>query len=223
MMIQASSLTGSSVDSVSFTQVTRTYILMEMVHQDGRLTTNGVVCGIIFEIHDSFGELGLTAPETFVDSLEPVAYEIGLQETSGAAWFELTQIVEIRGWQSEHPMTEALPETAQDPRVYDQDQDGNPGMTMEMDWLWGLDELHVVTRDVYSIEGTVESDSRLSGLLVFESEMYLLQATNDTLLMWNDYINWQDPEGENSKVVFQRIVSSWSCDDILANTVELFD
>ncbi|MFH1532066.1 MAG: hypothetical protein ABIK09_15180 [Pseudomonadota bacterium] len=81
----------------------------------------------------------------------------------------------------EDPFTDALPEGPDDPRVWDQDDDGNPGLTIHV--LAPEGDRYMVRRAVWSIEaGALSGDGLwLSGSLTFTVHEGAVGATSAAL------------------------------------------
>jgi len=81
-------------------------------------------------------------------------------------------IVELWGLELDEPFTEELPVSADDPRVTDQDGDGNPGVTL----ILGEDvcEMYVVQRSVSVYQGEFEGAESASGPFQAGSKQNLL-------------------------------------------------
>jgi hypothetical protein len=130
-------------------------------------------------------------------------------------------VVDLRGVHLTDPLGESMPSGPDDPRVYDQDNDGNPGLTVEVSGIVS-GQTYIIQRDISSMEGFVLSQDRAEGLVSFTAEFIAVGATSAILMQMNDYQTWTDPVAENSYVIFQRIDPSWTCADIMANKDTLF-
>jgi len=78
------------------------------------------------------------------------------------------------------PDTDALPTTVTDPRVIDEDQDGNPGITINITGLV-TGSLYSVQRQVTSIAAIPVAPDRFEGVLSFISDQKVLDS-NPVLL-----------------------------------------
>lgn len=126
-------------------------------------------------------------PQSFVNA-------IGSIERRGRVWrqgeqlkINLERSYELRGVLLDDPINDALPTSADDPRIIDLDRDGHPGLTVTLtgfpagdvyliqrtwdEWEGSADE---------SLEGVIE---RLSGTVTWDEEQSRLGATNDALLL----------------------------------------
>ena len=195
------------------------YALVQVTQNGNEVTTNAIVCGIDMDSGSTF--ITMTIPQAFINSLDPVVGHGQLQEAGGSVGIVTDEAADVRGWHPNDPWTDELPTEPDDPRVYDQDNDGNPGLTVLIDGLVDC-ESYVVMRDISSSEGTVLSDDRVESLVTFTSDMYLVGSTSNVCLMQNGQPTWQDPVAENSYSILQRIDLSWTCTEVLANKDTLF-
>ena len=77
------------------------------------------------------------------------------------------------------PLTEALPTMPTDARVFDQDGDGKPGVTIQIQGTPAGDGfVYVAQRQKYSYQGTLVSDTKMTGTYLDRSEQTILDTTN---------------------------------------------
>jgi hypothetical protein len=121
--------------------------------------------------------LGLptVVPYTVTDHV-PVRTFVSILDSKKAGGSYATQL-DISTWavHLDHPETDPMPTDINDPRVFDQDQDGKPAVTL----LLGDStcEMYVVQRATKQWKGTVQSGTLISGGGQSASEQYILQAT----------------------------------------------
>jgi len=85
----------------------------------------------------------------------------------------------VHGARLENPERDELPTVPADPRVIDQDGDGNPGVTVGVTILGVLSgEVYAVQRLSKHMEGTVVSSERIQGLISWSSEQVALAASS---------------------------------------------
>ncbi len=123
------------------------------------------VLGIVTEIPDAMAEA------------IPEREYLGVLEGGwpGAAY--LTQeSVELWGLMLADPWGEPLPDSADDPRVWDMDRDGKPVVTLPVGP--GLCEVHVIQRGFSAWSGRVEGPDRITGRGRAQGEERFLGATS---------------------------------------------
>ncbi len=125
--------------------------------------------------------LGLAAnvPNQVVDTMVPPVFLCLVQAPAGKSipaegefsleglTFSCPSWVELLGVHLTDPMFEELPADPEDPRVFDQDSDGKPGVTMVLGD--GMCDILVVSRSIGMFEGQFQSPNLLVSM--FESEV----------------------------------------------------
>lgn len=111
---------------------------------------------------------------------------------------------------------EALPSRADDPRVLDADQDGHPGLTVEIEGL--VDgQVYVVQRGRTSLQANLQNNDRLEGRLEWDSEERVIGASHRFLENKPD----TRPDFERSFFRRRRVPAEASCQDVLARRLKL--
>lgn len=106
----------------------------------------------------------------------------GTQRTAKLAWSngKLTFVQEpttiVLGAKLDNTSRDALPEEDDDRRVYDQDGDGNPGVTIQIRGLLDA-ELFLVQRGWNKLIGTVTQDG-IDGMMRWDSEQNVIGSTS---------------------------------------------
>ena len=80
----------------------------------------------------------------------------------------------------QEPSTEALPTEPDDPRVFDADGDGHPGMTMRFSGLV-IGEAYLVQRTQSHMRGQFLSPERIKGAMTWRTEQSILDVSNPFL------------------------------------------
>ena len=121
-----------------------------------------------------------------------------------------TQLLGVR---LDDPENDALPSDATDPRVFDQDNDGHPGMTVRLE-IMGLisGEVYVVQRNRNRLVGTVVSAGFLRGTIEWETDQVILGASSPFLASGGQ--GSPDPDPERNFFLAKRIDPALDCADI---------
>lgn len=115
-------------------------------------------------------------PDKLIESL-PAAYFLAILDGGNTGDKYATQInSELWGVKLDDPMNEALPEKPDDPRVFDMDNDGNPGVTLMLGD--NLCSMYAVQRDITQWKGEVASGVEIKGGGISASEQKILKATS---------------------------------------------
>jgi hypothetical protein len=125
----------------------------------------------------------------------------------------------VLGARLDNPGSDTLPSMASDPRVFDQDGDGHPGVTAHIAGLVSGD-VYVAQREKSSYAGKLVADGQLTGLVTGTSEQMVLDASN-TLLNQN-VPSMPDPDPQKSNVTLKRVESEWDCDKLVAQIATVF-
>jgi hypothetical protein len=155
-------------------------------------------------------------PEAFARGLGAPERPFTYDPTSGR--FTAERFVEVRGARLDDLEGDALPTEPDDPRVFDQDADGQPGMTVRISGL--IDgEVYVVQRGIDAFEGertagTDTAPTRLDGRVVWSSEQSVLGADTEVLAMSLPTSAVEDPAAHS--VVFVRLGETADCATVLA-------
>ena len=160
-------------------------------------------------------------PDAFLASLSPNPRIATLEQTEDGIRFVQEWYTEIRGVRLEDPENEPLPTSLDDPRVFDQDGDGKPGMTVKSKII-GLfsGETYVVQRVHYRLIGTVTSPDTIEGLIEWENDQITIGGSSS--FFTSDIQPTADPVLENSYFVLKRIESETDCTALKETWRELF-
>ena len=161
----------------------------------------------------------LTFPERFVSSLGTDVKKA--QFDSSTLSFVQPRTVYLRGVRLQDPERDPLPTDPKDPRIFDQDGDGKPGMTLIASVLGVLNaEIYIIQRDWNILRGQLTSSATLDGLVEWGSEQVILGATNSIFLNANP--TFPDPNPNNSFFRSTRVNAETSCEQIRAQRDRLF-
>lgn len=116
------------------------------------------------------------------------------------------------------PLTDKLPDKPDDPRVWDQDADGHPGVTIVVTKPVKGDR-YMVRRGLWNLsQGTPDPDFLwIQGTLKFKIDQVALGAT-ETLLMTVAPVT---PKSENTYTM-RRVPENFTCQDLLSHVDTVF-
>ena len=150
-------------------------------------------------------------PDSFMASLLPEPRMGTLRDQDGNTTFEQPSYVEVRGAILEDPATDALPADPDDPRVFDQDEDGSPGMSVNVNLLGFISaQIFVVQRVQYALSGNVVTSDRIEGFIDWVDEQVVLAATNPMLMA--DSTGYPDPDLSTHVFIMIRAQENWTCE-----------
>jgi hypothetical protein len=202
------------------TQTNYVVLKVDVEQDDLLLEMSNSYC---FSIVEENSPLSTTEiPDAFMQSLHPAPCSALLQEEEGGFTFQQGSQLEIRGAVLENPKTDELPTDPEDPRVIDQDEDGFPGMSVNINLLGLMEEqIYVVQRFQYKLEGAVISTDRIEGLICWTDEQVVLAATNQMLLAGSD--SKPDPDPNKHTFIMIRRQEDWTCEWLREHWREVFE
>jgi len=197
----------SSEEGVTSTTSTK---LLEWTREGTSVTWNETLCALestpVFGTHTSY-------PEAFVAYMPVYTRQAELSDTVTGATLEAGPFLDLLGVELEQPADDALPTEADDPRVFDMDQDGFPGVTVHVEQdLLGAGDVYVLQRTSTELIGTVLSDDRIEGHVEIEPEQVVLGATSWWLELDTD--QRPDPDPEHNFFALQRLEPGATCADV---------
>ena len=193
-------------------------LLMKATLQDGVLRWDQKWCSVTlknFTDQDTppLNLFQVVIPDRNVGSITmTAAHAATVPELLPGASFDTDKIIDLRGARLEHPETDALPSYKDLTHQWDQDRDGQPGMTAEVTGtLQG--EIYQAQRTVILFHANVFDADHLGGLVDTTSDATVLGATQDTLI--NDAKTTQHPDASRSYFRAQRLGDDASCADVI--------
>jgi len=203
-------------------EITRTSHVVQwvVVEQDNEaLTLHDRYC--LTFVDDGTPLVSTVIPVAFMASLRPLPRTATLVEEHGDILFVQDPYLEVRGAMLENPEGDELPVGQYDSRVFDQDEDGYPGMTVSVNILGIIEgQTYIVQRVRYELYGKVLSPDRIEGTIEWSDEQTVLEATNPLLKV--DTIGYPDPDPTKHVFVMVRMQESLPCEWLRGNWRELF-
>lgn len=211
-------------DSATFPlvgELARTTTLIQrltIVQMGTSLTISGTYCSADF---NNGPALTTTIDPPFVCSLGPVIVTATLDASGTPARFAQSWCTELHGVRLDNPDTDPLPTSASDSRVFDQDGDGKPGITVHACALGAITgDVYIIERLRTRLEGQVVSPDQIEGWIEGTVEQVVLGATHPLFL--GDILSRSDPVSAHSFFVLQRMDPTWGCQEILLHQATLF-
>lgn len=149
------------------------FIAAEVVVENGRAFMDEHFC----KSELKGGPVDVIVPDAFTRSYETPRVELEAQEVGGHVEYTHPPHPILGGARLKDPDKEPLPTTITDPRVWDQDGDGKPGLTVIVRLGDSLQEMYVVRRERFHFTLHETSPGRYEGPFVDNSEQVVLDAT----------------------------------------------
>lgn len=125
------------------------------------------------------------------------------------------------GVRLEDPANDPLPTDPNDPRIVDDDNDGNPGVTASITVTEDLQgEIFLARREIFAYEVDEQADGSLTGEVTDNSEQLVIGATNDAFLTQAEWIQY--PDLSKSPIILIPVDDDWDCERLMAERDALF-
>ena len=190
--------------------VTTTLLIVDVQQQDAELRVRSQVCSITVDNQPALVRTVLG--DAFVRAL-PIT-ERPAHLVQGTAGWQLQQprFTEVIGARLGSPEREPLPTTMDDPRVVDQDNSGQGGMTVRIEGLV-RGEIYVVQRGWNQLQSLRIDSGYVEGSLRWGNEQVILGASSRFLRRESDAR--PDPAPGTQRFRMIRIPAETSCASIL--------
>ena len=153
------------------------YKILTVRESDGLFNAEEQTCFIRMETE---GPAAPSIPMALVDSIPIIRMPLKITQQDGDWQWERSRSGLVIGAQVEDPLSDPLPTEESDARVYDQDRDGYPGVTLNVSGLIEGD-IYSVIRYVDTLSGGITSDGVWEGSTHDESEQIVIGASQDIL------------------------------------------
>lgn len=168
-----------------------TSIRVTEIEQDGAgVTLESKLCDT--RIESPYDRVRTEIPDAFIESAPEDERRGRLEMVGGHVDLVVGESCDVRGAEVEDPAESELPTDPDDERVVDEDNDGNPGVTIR---IVGLVEakLFLVQRGCDSYRGEVVSEDRIRGRIDWRTEQELLGSTSRLIRSRPDARPHDDP------------------------------
>ena len=151
-------------------------ILVQVAQTGSDVTVAGHYCDRI-QNDDSANPAKVVVPEAWGHTAFPIQRS-GTFADNGSGQWELTlpTAIEVAGANLADPAHDALPTDANDPRVVDTDNDGFPGITVDLTGALLAGSLMSVQRQTTTLHGLAVAADRIEGGMIFESDQSVVES-----------------------------------------------
>lgn len=197
-----------------FQNVVVTAVLLDQTQAGDSVAGTGTVC----HRHTDGSVVAVAIPDRVIENIDPFPYTATY---SADGSYVMDPVYMLLGYVPDDPTdVSELPTSADDERVYDQDGDGNPGVTMVLSGL--MDGL------VYAVQwnrivpaGATVAEDRIEGLLEFDLDENVI-GSDPPLIARLATEAFPDPEPCWSTFQMVRVPDDADCDWLKAELVTLF-
>ncbi len=187
--------------------------------EDGQLVDAASFC---FAEQVTDQPIDISLSDVATQAIRPPPTPVSVSEVDGVLRVQRPSTPTPVGIRLDDPATESLPTDPADPRIVDDDGDGNPGITVVVRF-GGTDEaqLFIARREIFEYDVTLTNPDELTGVVIDSSEQLVVGATSDLLLttdaQWTQY-----PDLSRSPIILRRVSDDWDCDRLRAERDRLF-
>jgi hypothetical protein len=151
----------------------------------------------------------------------PVATPVEVTEVDGALNLIRPPTPTPIGIRLDDPANESLPDDPADPRIFDADGDGNPGVTSSVKVSEDLQgEIYLARREIFAYDVTQVEPDRLVGSITDSSEQLILGASNPAFMTPAQWVQVDDPA--LNPVIWVRVEPDWDCERLAQERDRLF-
>ncbi len=201
------------------------HLFLVRVRQDGedRLLLDEKLCELkMINFSDNDSEpsslIHVTIPLRFLASIPLLTRTVELQAADPDAPWTTSTSLEVRGCLLPDPWHDPLPTRTDfeadpdDPRFWDQDEDGKPGMTTLTDGVL-RGEIYIVQRVQLAAEGRIVDPDHVRGLIQVRTEEHIISSSKASMIYDIDTEIHPDPERTFFRM--QRLPDDASCADLI--------
>jgi hypothetical protein len=185
---------------------------------DGALVATESFC---FSEHRSDQPIIVEMSDAATQAIRPVPVKVATSSDKGPLHVSRPTTPTGIGVRLENPATDPLPTDPSDPRIADDDHDGNPGVTAHITVTPELSgDLYLARREIFAYEVDRQTNGSLTGYVDDDSEQLILGASNP-LFVTNG--QWkQHPDRSKSPIILKPVDRSWGCEQLRSERTALF-
>jgi hypothetical protein len=151
------------------------YVKVDVVQNGAHIDATYTTCFVtLVPVKSIAGDVTETVPPAFVSAIPQVHASFDLDDVALGASYDPPKSVVVSGANLTDPANDDLPTSADDPRVVDADNDGNPGVTIGAGPEG--DEYLVSRTCPTSMTGTIVSSNEVNGTATATSESSILNG-----------------------------------------------
>jgi hypothetical protein len=168
------------IDTLVITLI-ETTALVEITQRDTSLMIHQETCDVYMENTPAFGHTRL--PDALISAMPTRGRPATLSLSPSGEWtLEAERHPDIRGVTLIDPYSDPLPMSPDDPRIFDADLDGHPGVTVTL-YGFPAGDVYMIQRTWDTLNGAVRSPSLIEGEVMWEDEQFFIDATEEILLV----------------------------------------
>ena len=194
------------------------YGFTDLTEVDGKLVAKESFC---HAEHRSDQPIQTTMSDAATSAIKPVSTPVTLSTVDGRARIQRPETPTGIGIHLADPAHDQLPTDPNDPRIADDDHDGNPGVTAHIkvsDDLQG--DLFIARRERFAYDVSEQPDASLTGTVTDKSEQLIVGATNPMFITKAAWVQY--PDLTRSPIILKPVGKDWDCTRLMAERDTIF-
>lgn len=166
-------------------------------------------------------DIEVSISDAATSAIKPIATPVEVTEVDGALQLARPATPTPIGIKLDDPANEKLPTDPNDPRIFDADGDGNPGVTSTIkvtDDFGG--DVYLARREIFVYDLVQQTPDRLEGSITDSSEQLIIGASDPAFLASAQWVQVDDPA--RNPVIWQRVDDDWDCARLASERADLF-
>jgi hypothetical protein len=156
--------------------------------------------------------------------IAPLTGKLSFENSGGKLQVSREWVGVPLGVHLDKPLTEELPSDPSDPRIFDAEGDGNPGISVDIQLLWGL----IATEQIYAIriergawEAEVDAQGIFKGFVQDDSKQQVIGASDE--MFARNMASRHHPDRNKSTLLLLPLEGDdWNCDKFIAQRAQIF-
>lgn len=187
------------------------YGITEFYQQNGKLITKDRFCFSDYAANLPFQS---KTSDEFTRAIIPKDIEMEVMQTNAEVLIHRPETPTLLGVKLNH-YTEDFPSDPNDPRYIDADQDGKPGVTVNLTMgNFFNEELYIARKEIFSYDVKKLKNGILAGVVRDRSQQYIIGASKENLVKENNPI--QEMDLEQSPIYLIPMKQKLNCDELKA-------
>lgn len=166
-------------------------------------------------------KLEVSISDAATQAIKPIATPVEVTKVDGKFHIVRPATPTAIGIKLADPANEVLPTDTNDPRIFDADGDGHPGVTSTVkisDALKG--EVYIARREIFAYTLTQQTDDRFTGFVTDNSEQLVVGASDPIFMAAGQWKQIDDTS--RNPAIWQRVDAGLNCDTLAAQRSDLF-
>lgn len=185
---------------------------------DGELTATESFC---HAEHRSDQPIRTTMSDAATSAIKPVPTPVELSTVDGRTRLQRPETPTGIGIELADPANDPLPTDPDDPRIVDDDGDGNPGVTAHIEVSDDLQgDLFIARREIFAYDVVAQDDGSLTGTVSDHSEQLIVGASNPMFITREPWV--QVADRSKSPIILKPVGRDWDCERLMAESPGLF-